>query len=139
MILRFQPTRIVPGALGAQAGTDPRAAMAPATRGGDGMIRRMLLIAIVLGAGPAPGEELFRCGSWVINSEMSVADLKAKCGEPTSKSVETQDVRSRVGGGGTIKTGTATVEHWVYDRGSRSFSMVVTIVDGKIIRLERGP
>jgi hypothetical protein len=103
------------------------------------MIKRVLLIAGALWSAAAPADDLFRCGSWVISTSISVADLKAKCGEPTRKSVETEDVLARAGGGGTIKIGTTTVEHWVYDRGSRSFSMVVTIADGKIRKLERGP
>jgi len=102
------------------------------------MIRRTLLIACVLCSGSALGGELFRCGSWVVSADMSVAELKAKCGEPTKKTVETQDVYARAAGGGTIKTGTATVERWVYDRGSRSFSLVVTITDGVITSLDRG-
>jgi hypothetical protein len=102
------------------------------------MIRQVLLIAGVLTAGSALGGELFRCGSWVVSADMSVAELKAKCGEPTKKTVQTEDVYARAAGGGTIKTGTAKVERWVYDRGSRSFSMVVTITDGVITSLERG-
>lgn len=102
------------------------------------MIRKTLLIAGVLCSGSALGGELFRCGSWVVSADMNVAELKAKCGEPTKKTVETQDVYARAAGGGTIKTGTATVERWVYDRGSRSFSLVVTITDGVITSLDRG-
>ncbi|MGE3395028.1 MAG: DUF2845 domain-containing protein [Steroidobacteraceae bacterium] len=34
--------------------------------------------------------------------------------------------------------GTSTIETWTYDRGSQSFAMVVTIVDGKIKSMERG-
>lgn len=98
----------------------------------------MLVAAMLLSAGSAAGGELFRCGSWVVSAEMSVAELKAKCGEPTRKTVETQDVYARAAGGGTIKVGTSTVERWIYERGSRSFSMVVTITDGVITSLERG-
>ena len=65
------------------------------------MIRRTLLIAGLLCSGSALGSELFRCGSWVVSADMSVAELKAKCGEPTTKTVETQDVYARAAGGGT--------------------------------------
>jgi len=41
-------------------------------------------------------------------------------------------------GGGTITVATSTVERWSYERGSRSFSMIVTITDGAITALERG-
>jgi hypothetical protein len=109
-----------------------------AAGGGSGtaMIRQAILVAGVLCGGTAQGGELFRCGSWVVSADMSLAELKSKCGEPTKKSVETQDVYSRAAGGGTIKTGTATVERWVYDRGTRSSSMIVKITDGVITSLE---
>jgi Protein of unknown function (DUF2845) len=90
--------------------------------------------SVTLLAGTAAAGEQFRCGSWVVSAGMSVADLKAKCGEPTKKTVETQDVLVRAAGGGTIKTGTTTVEHWTYG----PFHMVATITDGVISNLERG-
>ena len=40
-------------------------------------------------------------------------------------------------GAGNVKRGTITVETWTYDRGSQAFAMVVTIVDGKIKKMER--
>ena len=39
---------------------------------------------------------------------------------------------------GNIKRGTVAIEKWTYDRGSQSFAMVVTIVDGEIQSMERG-
>lgn len=102
--------------------------------------RRGVLAAIALAAaalpwGAAPAGELFRCGSWVVSAEMSVAELRQKCGTPTRRTVETQDVYARAAGGGTIKTGTATVERWFYER-SGSLTMVVTITDGEITGME---
>ncbi len=49
-----------------------------------------------------------------------------------------RDVRAKVGGGGTQKIGTGTMQVWRYDRGSNSLPMIVTITDGVIQRLERG-
>jgi hypothetical protein len=88
--------------------------------------------------GIALGDETFRCGSWLVSMPLSVAELVQKCGQPSSKKVATEDVRAKVGGGGTQKIGTATTETWRYDRGSNSFPMIVTIVDGVIQSLERG-
>jgi hypothetical protein len=82
--------------------------------------------------------ETFRCGQWIASPDMTVEELLQKCGEPTSKTVETVDVYARTAAGGRIRTGTSTVETWTYDRGSQSFDMVVTIVDGKIKSMERG-
>jgi len=103
------------------------------------MLRGPVLVLLLAGlAGTTPAEELFRCGSWVISRDLSVAELRAKCGEPTSKTVSTEDVYAH-GQHGTFKAGTTTIEHWVYQRGSGSFSMVVTITDGVITDIERGP
>jgi hypothetical protein len=86
----------------------------------------------------AMGDEQFRCGQWLVSGETSVAELVKKCGEPSSKEVSSEDVRTRVAGGGTEKIGTATKEVWHYDRGSRAEPMIVTIIDGKIESMERG-
>src|SRR5579863_5271638 len=80
-------------------------------------------------------DEQFRCGSWLVSTQTSVAELLQKCGEPSSRQVSTEDARAHVVGGGTQKVGTTTTEIWRYDRGSR---MLVTIVDGNIQSIERG-
>jgi len=94
-------------------------------------------LAVTLASLPAQSET-FRCGQWIASPDMPVAELLEKCGEPTSKTVETVDVYARTAAGGRIKTGTSVVETWTYDRGSQAFDMVVTIVDGKIKSMERG-
>jgi len=90
-------------------------------------------------ASPAAIAETFRCGQWIASPDMSVEELVEKCGAPASKSVETIDVYGpTVGGAGRVKRGKSTIETWTYDRGSQSFAMVVTIVDGKIKSMVRG-
>ncbi|MCC7462439.1 MAG: DUF2845 domain-containing protein [Gammaproteobacteria bacterium] len=102
---------------------------------------RTAVLALALAPGiwaltaAANAGELFRCGSWVVSAEMSVAELKQKCGEPTQRTTETQDVRARSAGGGTVRTGTTIIERWVYER-SRSLTLVVTITDGVITAME---
>jgi len=86
---------------------------------------------------PVAGSEPFRCGQWIASPDMSVEELLDKCGEPTSRTVETIDVYGHSAQGGRIKTGTSTVEKLTYDRGSQSFTMIVTIVDGEIKGIER--
>ena len=83
------------------------------------------------------GDEVFRCGSSVISTELSVAELLEKCGEPSSRQVSTEDVRARVANGGSQKVGTTKVEIWRYER-SRVVPMVVTIADGRIQSIEKG-
>ena len=65
-------------------------------------------------------------------------ELLDACGEPTARSVEVVDVYGpNVQGAGSVKRGTSTIEKWTYDRGSQSFDMVVTIVDGDITSIKR--
>lgn len=86
-------------------------------------------------AAPAEG---FRCGQKIATPDMSVEELLAACGEPTDKSVEVIDVYGpNAHGSGNIKRGTITVETWTYDRGPQAFTMVVTIEDGRIKKMER--
>lgn len=94
------------------------------------------LVALFIAA--TAGAESFRCGQRIATDDMSVEELLEACGEPTSKSVEVVDVYGpNVHGAGNIKRGTSTVEKWTYDRGSQSFVMVVTIVDGVLKGIER--
>lgn len=100
--------------------------------------RLALTLAVAMLLAQPAFAETFRCGQWIASSDMSVAELLEKCGEPTSKTVRHEDIFAKSAGGGTNRIGTATIETWTYDRGSQSFAMVVTIVDGKIKSMERG-
>jgi hypothetical protein len=98
-------------------------------------------VAVMLGALLLPhavGAETFRCRQRIASPDMSVEELLDKCGAPATKSVETIDVYGpATSGAGRVKRGTSTIETWIYDRGSQSFPMVVTIVDGRIKSMVR--
>ena len=68
----------------------------------------LLLCSVAVAAMGA--DETFRCGSRLIEVGMTQAEVLAYCGEPTSKSVEVQDVRS-----GTRNVGTTEVQRWTYE------------------------
>ena len=86
----------------------------------------------------ASADEKFRCGNWIASSDMSVDELVQKCGEPTSRSSRTEDVKVRNRNNGLmLKVGETLIETWTYDRGPRAAPMVVTIVDGRIKSIER--
>jgi hypothetical protein len=87
---------------------------------------------------PFAAADSFRCGQRIATEDMTVEELLEACGEPTSKSVEVVDIYGpNVHGAGNVKRGTTTIEEWTYDRGSQSFDMVVTIVDGVIKGIDR--
>lgn len=86
----------------------------------------------------AQADETFRCGRWVVTRELTPSELIAKCGEPTSRHVQTVDVYARnAHNTGARKVGTRQIETWRYYRGSRAAAMIATVVEGKIERLER--
>jgi uncharacterized protein DUF2845 len=82
--------------------------------------------------------ESFRCGKWIIDNDTPLPELKAKCGEPSSRTSRTEDVRApNQYSGGTTKVGETVIETWIYERGPQAASMVVTIIDGRIKSIER--
>ena len=97
----------------------------------------LLAVAALLVPTAAFADETFRCGSSIASSEMTVSELRAKCGEPASRDSKTEEVKARNSNNGLmVKVGETTVETWIYDRGANP-AMVVTIVDGRIKSIER--
>jgi hypothetical protein len=84
----------------------------------------------------AQADETFRCGKWVISSDLTVEELANKCGPPTTQVSRTEDIKAR-NHGLLIKNGETTTQIWTYDRGTQAAPMVVTIVDGRIKTIER--
>jgi hypothetical protein len=92
------------------------------------------VVSVLLAIAPSAGicDGYFRCGSWLVSSDVSLSELLKKCGEPSSKKVSVQDVIGSYG----KKLGTTRVETWRYDRGSRAAAMIVKVVDGKVESVE---
>lgn len=104
------------------------------------MLPRLLAASAVISAlsAPALADETFRCGKWIITSELALEELRAKCGEPTSRESNTQDVIVRNRNTGLmVKVGETTVQSWIYEREAHAAPMVVTIVDGRIKSIDR--
>jgi hypothetical protein len=102
------------------------------------MRNRFVISLVLLLTGAAQADESFRCGKWIVSSDLSVADLLAKCGPPASRTRSAEDVMVRNPNTGLVrKTGETLTETWIYDRGSNAQPMVVTIVDGRIKNIER--
>lgn len=97
----------------------------------------LLSAALLLVFGTAHAGETMRCGRWVVDESATVEELLEKCGEPASKRFHEEEIRARNPDGTTRTVGTTVTEYWTYDRGSRSFPMLVTVVDGKLRSIER--
>lgn len=72
--------------------------------------KSVALIAVGLAiAWTLRADETFRCGNRLIEPGMTRTDVLAMCGEPTSKTIEVQDVRS-----GNQVVGKTEVQRWTY-------------------------
>lgn len=101
-----------------------------------GLIFLVSTLAALLPRPAAGDSETFRCGRWVVNRELSPAEVLAKCGEPTTREVRADEIWARRANGSTHKV-TVRVETWRYDRGNRAAAMLVTIIDGRITEMRR--
>ena len=85
----------------------------------------------------AASAESMRCGKWVVSETSSAAEILEKCGEPQKKDISHEDVYARNALGNTNKTGVKVTERWRYQASNRVLPMLVTIVDGKVVSVER--
>jgi hypothetical protein len=80
-------------------------------------------------AGTAGADTTFRCGSKLVTAGMTEGQVLAYCGEPTSRSVSTEDVRS-----GNRVAGQTEVQVWVYE--SYSATRTLKFDQSKLIAIE---
>lgn len=60
-----------------------------------------------------------------------------KCGEPQKKDISHEDVYWRNTLADTYKTGVKVTERWCYQASDRVLPVLVTIIDGKVVSIER--
>ncbi|MGH8239348.1 MAG: DUF2845 domain-containing protein [Steroidobacteraceae bacterium] len=85
----------------------------------------------------AAAADSMRCGKWVVNETMTTAEILHKCGEPQNKEVSKEDVFSNNPQGFVTKRGEQVTERWYYKHSPGALTMLVKIIDGKIISIER--
>ena len=74
-------------------------------------------------------DDSFRCGSKLIVTGMSQAEVLQQCGAPSSRSTEKQDVRS-----GNRVTGQTELQRWTYE--SYSATRVLVFDQDKLVSIE---
>jgi hypothetical protein len=95
------------------------------------------ILLAVASVPPAAHAESMRCDKWVVSETASPSEIVEKCGEPQKKDVSHEDVYARNSLGNTNKVGVKVTERWRYQPSNRQLPMLVTIVDGKVISIER--
>jgi hypothetical protein len=101
-------------------------------------MRAIAVLTFVFAGVPlAAHAESMRCGKWVVSETASTAEILEKCGAPQKKDVSHEDVYTRNTLGNTNKVGVKVTERWRYQASDRVLPMLVTIVDGKVISIER--
>jgi len=91
--------------------------------------RSFVLLAVCLASAAAVADEGMRCGSRIIEIGATQAEVLAHCGEPTTRSVDVQDVRS-----GNRVVGTTEVHRWTYE--SYSGTRVLVFDQDKLRSIE---
>jgi hypothetical protein len=105
------------------------------------MLRAMRCAALVMYAVSilplAAAADSMRCGKWIVNETMTTNEILQKCGEPQKKDISKEDVFTRNPAGYTTKRGEQVTERWYYKPSSGSLTMLVKILDGKVVSIER--
>jgi len=84
----------------------------------------------------ADARNVFRCNGSIVDTGMTVPEVLAKCGEPESRDVTSVPIRARGVLGATYVVGTATLEHWVYQRRPGQFPAYLTFDQGRLRSIE---
>jgi hypothetical protein len=85
----------------------------------------------------AVSAESMRCGNRIVNETMTIDEILQKCGEPQKKDVSKEDVFAKNPAGYTTKRGEQVTERWYYKPSTGSLTMMVKIIDGKVVSIER--
>ncbi len=87
-------------------------------------------IALLLLAAPVAAADTLRCGSKIVETGMTMSDVKKYCGKPSSTSIEEQDVRA-----GPRVVGKTQIHTWRYERASGQRTAVLQFDQQKLMSI----
>lgn len=90
-------------------------------------MKLILAAVLLLGAVPLAAEDTLRCGNKLVRTGMTMAEVKEYCGNPSSTSIEVQDVRA-----GPRVVGKTEIHTWRYDRASGQRTAVLEFDQQKL-------
>jgi hypothetical protein len=82
--------------------------------------------------------DAFRCGDRVVSTRESKMDVISKCGSPDDSEMVSYDTRDSVSNSGNISASTKKVEKLYYNYREGRLIRILTLMNGRLIRIERG-
>ena len=92
-------------------------------------MRRTSLALLLIVAASANADTL-RCGNKIVETGMTMTEVRNYCGKPTSTSIEIQDVRA-----GPRVVGKTEIHTWRYDRASGQRTAVLEFDQEKLMSI----
>jgi hypothetical protein len=83
-------------------------------------MRTIFLSILLFLAGSAIADDTLRCGSKIVRTGMTMTEVKKYCGNPSSTSIEVQNVHA-----GPRVVGTTEIHTWRYNRSSTQRTAVL--------------
>lgn len=77
-----------------------------------------------------------RCQPFELREGLSTLELLARCGEPTVVERRISTHAYRLGPTGPLFPAGIAVDDWIYDFGGGRFHRIVTVIDGRVVRIE---
>ena len=93
--------------------------------------RLVILATLACGLASPAFADTLRCGSKIVETGMSMDEVKKYCGAPSSTSVEDRDVRS-----GNRVVGTTQFHTWRYNRMSGQSTAVLEFDQQKLMSIK---
>ncbi len=90
----------------------------------------VIMTALLFIAVSTSADDTLRCGSKIVRTGMTMTEVKKYCGNPSSTSIEEQDVRS-----GPRVVGKTQIHTWRYNRSSTQRTAVLEFDQEKLMSI----
>lgn len=93
-------------------------------------MKAAFLTATLLFTASASADDTLRCGSKIVQTGMTMAEVKKYCGNPSATAIEEQDVRA-----GPRVVGKTQIHTWRYNRASGQRTAVLEFDQQKLMSI----
>jgi len=93
-------------------------------------MRTLFMATLLFFAASALAEDTLRCGSKIVRTGMTMAEVKKYCGNPSSTSIEEQDVRA-----GPRVVGKTEIHTWRYRRSATQRTALLEFDQEKLMSI----